>query len=471
MKRLIIALGLLLLSLTGPAFAGNDAVGHNSPGYATSQSGFGQAVDLSANGNGAGTTLPGSKYLTLPTGGPYEFPAGTSWTVEGWIKPSTVASGQAVLSDADSAGHQNWYVSLAGSSLIAGGQGMGDLTGTAINTTVWHHFALVMTSGTAWALYVDGTRAATATGTYAVWPSATVYVGTTYTGAYAYAGLMDEFSFSTTAQYTGATYTVPAAPFANGRAGQVALYHLDSALTDSGGAAGGALTAGTLTPGTPTGNAVPATWTAATGGTGPYTYQLQVAPDVAGGPGTFVNAGSSGSGTSGSATGLSGRTKYWLQVVATDSAGTPATVTYPAVFATTGAATPSGTTYPYTSAAAYGAFASGLGLGYTIYDNVGNTITAHTTSGVVEYGGVYVLHTNFDTTQSGVIVWDAPAGSSPWTSVFSPAWTPGDTVNVTGGATVKVIRRINWLPSTTVPYDLSAPIFTTRKGNTHAKAA
>ena len=436
MKRLIIALGLLLLSLTGPAFAGNDAIGHNSPGYATSQSGFGQAVDLSTNGNGAGTTLSGSKYLTLPTGGPYEFTGGTSWTVEGWIKPSAVTGAQAVLSDADSAGHQNWYVSiLGGGQVIAGAQGMADLNGPTISAGVWHHFALVMTSGTAWALYVDGTRAATGTGTYAVWPSATVFIGTTYTGAYSYAGLMDEFSFSTTAQYTGATYTVPSAPFANGRAGQVALYHLDSALTDSGGAAGGALTAGTITPGTPTGNAIPFSWGPATGGTGPYTYQPTIAPDVAGAPGTFANSGSSTSSLSGSATGLSGRTKYWLQVVATDSAGTPATVTYPAVFATTGAATPSGTTYPYTSAAAYGAFASGLGLGYTIYDNVGNTITAHTTSGVVEYGGVYVLHTNFDTTQSGVIVWDAPPGSSPWTSAFSSAWTPGTTVNVTGGTT------------------------------------
>jgi hypothetical protein len=67
--------------------------------------------------------------------------------------------------------------------------------------------------------------------------------------------------------------------------------------------------------------------TAASGGTSPYTYQFQVAPDVSNSPGSWSNIGSPGSSTSINLPGLTSNTKYWVRCVVTDSAGTPATVT------------------------------------------------------------------------------------------------------------------------------------------------
>lgn len=89
-----------------------------------------------------------------------------------------------------------------------------------------------------------------------------------------------------------------------------------------------ALSAGTLTLGA-TGTTSQALSIATdTGGTPPYSNQLQRAPDVSGAPGTWANVGSAVSGATASFTdtGLTPGTKYWWRVVVTDSAGSPATV-------------------------------------------------------------------------------------------------------------------------------------------------
>jgi len=61
------------------------------------------------------------------------------------------------------------------------------------------------------------------------------------------------------------------------------------------------------------------------GGSTPYSYQLQRAPDVSGSPGTFANVGAPQAGTTWTDSGLTGGATYWYQVVATEDGGGTAT--------------------------------------------------------------------------------------------------------------------------------------------------
>lgn len=71
----------------------------------------------------------------------------------------------------------------------------------------------------------------------------------------------------------------------------------------------------------------------ATGGTAPYTYKLQQAPDSSGVAGTYVDVGTFQSSTRWTVTGLTRNTPYWFRVVSQDAV--PATVTSTAVTTTT----------------------------------------------------------------------------------------------------------------------------------------
>lgn len=101
------------------------------------------------------------------------------------------------------------------------------------------------------------------------------------------------------------------------------------------------LAAGTLSVSSHTATSVTLAIATNTGGTVPYSNQLQVAPDVSGSPGSYSNTGSPVAGATASlpATGLSASTTYWFRVVVTDSAGSPATSTSNAVSQTTDAGT------------------------------------------------------------------------------------------------------------------------------------
>lgn len=77
-------------------------------------------------------------------------------------------------------------------------------------------------------------------------------------------------------------------------------------------------------------------WDVATGGTSPYTYQLQRAPDVSGSAGGYTNVGSGGSALSYADTQLDPGVTYYYQVVVTDSTSpTPNVATSSATSATT----------------------------------------------------------------------------------------------------------------------------------------
>lgn len=83
----------------------------------------------------------------------------------------------------------------------------------------------------------------------------------------------------------------------------------------------GAPTSGTFSLATVTlTTALTGNWTAASGGTPGYTYQMRIAPDIGGSPGTFSNAGASTSGLTATVTGLTQGNTYWLKVNTTDAA-------------------------------------------------------------------------------------------------------------------------------------------------------
>ena len=97
---------------------------------------------------------------------------------------------------------------------------------------------------------------------------------------------------------------------------------------------------GKLTFGTPTQTSVVVSWPAATGGTGPYTYQLQRSADASGGPGTFANVGTAGTALTLTDTGLTSGATYWYQVKAVDTSAALATPTaVPTIAPTGGSAT------------------------------------------------------------------------------------------------------------------------------------
>lgn len=79
------------------------------------------------------------------------------------------------------------------------------------------------------------------------------------------------------------------------------------------------LVSGTTSATIASGTSVALAVTAASGGTGPYNYQFQRAPDVAGSPGSFANVGPNSTSLTYTNTGLTTRTPYWYQCVTTDA--------------------------------------------------------------------------------------------------------------------------------------------------------
>jgi len=62
-------------------------------------------------------------------------------------------------------------------------------------------------------------------------------------------------------------------------------------------------------------------------------------------------------------------------------------------------------------------------LGYTVYDTAGSVLLPRATAGVAELGtsGIYVAAvTNWNSTWSGYVAWDAPLGTFLATSTFTP---------------------------------------------------
>lgn len=93
----------------------------------------------------------------------------------------------------------------------------------------------------------------------------------------------------------------------------------------------GPLAANAVTTTTSGTGAVTVATTAASGGTKPYSYQFQRAPNASGSPGTWANIGTAGTALTYADSTLTQGSTYWYRVTVTDSASTPATSTSAAV--------------------------------------------------------------------------------------------------------------------------------------------
>lgn len=226
------------------------------------------------------------------------------------------------------------------------------------------------------------------------------------------------------------------------------------------------------------------TTTTAVGGVSPYTYQFQQAPDVSGSPGAFANIGPNSSALTLNVAGLSIGQTYWFRVIATDSAGTPATSTSAAVSATTAVPQVSvgtavvtknglvlislvdvngndaaitaidsnptlkvnGTSVPY-ALAIYHTIVAG-GSAYTSGDTISASDGTHTIAGILTVATVNLV--------VGVIT------AVKWRGVWQTNWgTP--TISITtstgSGATVTVVTSPVWTStSKALPFMLLGPI-------------
>lgn len=162
-----------------------------------------------------------------------------------------------------------------------------------------------------------GTQAETITGTHTIWLAETASGLITLTGG---------TSASISNPPTVATNTSLSNTITKGSAaGALTIKDTSTGATATFTVtSGSSLSAGILTVTAFTATAISFAWTAATGGTGPYTYQLQRAPDVAGSPGSWwpVDAGTASPFTE---TPIYPDTKLWYRVVVTDSAAATAT--------------------------------------------------------------------------------------------------------------------------------------------------
>jgi hypothetical protein len=270
-------------------------------------------------GNGL-TVMTDSDYISLPAG-LFDFGTTNPWTIECWLKIGSPVFKLALSCDTVNAiylctdGSGNFSVSLQ--------QGGGPFSsGVVISDGAWHHVAVTNTGGSTVytiKMYVDGVFSGSPVSNLfnSPGPGAIGNIGRfAVAGGFAWPGSIDEIAFWNVQQYT-VNFTPPVAPYTGSEPNLRALYHLQADGTDS--AASSSITAGVISFGEYGPTTVALTWAVPSGGTAPYTYQVQQAPDVAGSPGTFVNVGAPISTLAKLITGLTASTQYWWRVVVTDS--------------------------------------------------------------------------------------------------------------------------------------------------------
>jgi lysophospholipase L1-like esterase len=271
--------------------------------------------------NTALTGVDDSDYVSLPSP-VLGFSAGSSWTVECWVK-TTFSAGTSVFIGSSSSSDlwlgmnpsNTFYVFMNG---FNSGAPFAFTPTTAINDGAWHHVALVMTSGTTINLFVDGTKTTTAQSGTAPTIAAGGCIGRLCVSGFSWRGAIDEVAMWSVAKYTS-SFAPPSSPYVGTEANLLDLYHLDGNANDS-------FTTGSI-------SASPATVVISTAGnvitlTGVGTAWT---PGTPGSP-TFTLSG--GSGASITAQTVASTTSATITVTAGSALGT-LTVTDPSTGATT----------------------------------------------------------------------------------------------------------------------------------------
>lgn len=292
-----------------------------SPTYTTTAQKFGSAALSGGSGSvAAGTTIVSSA---------------TSFTIEAWLKTTVSAVGVAVQISADIwIGQGNNNATNNGYVCAAVGPGLHIYPNVALNDGNWHHVRLC-NDATSSRLYMDGALVGTGaaiTG-FGSSPQFAVRTYPSSTG-FSFAGQVDEVAVWNNAVTTGSTYTVPAAPYTGAETGLLALYHLDSAGTDSSGTT--AATTYTLAgPASGATGVASANFTVTASGT--LASSVTVTPSDASNGGTFSPTSVTlASGSNTSATFVYTPASTGTKTISTTNSGTltdPSAVTYTATAA------------------------------------------------------------------------------------------------------------------------------------------
>jgi hypothetical protein len=224
-------MGGFLCSMVGvkPTVAGRTATTVTANGTAqvdTAQSYFG----------GASALFDGdSDYLSVSSSdGTFNFGTSEDFTIECWIRASTVDEYHTVIASNNSSYASSAVTFTGGASaqkLRLNIQGIGNvlLDTTALSANTWYHVAITR-SGSSWNLWRDGTSVSS--NTNSGWPvnfegNDGFNIGwTRWDGAVAYwTGHIDEFRISSIARYT-TTFTPSASAFVND-ANTLLLIHAD----------------------------------------------------------------------------------------------------------------------------------------------------------------------------------------------------------------------------------------------------
>jgi hypothetical protein len=196
---------------------------------------------------GASAQFVTSGLLQASTDASLTIPAGEDFTIEGWIRPGSVSSTPALLTDRASSNSLpgvNWDISFYNGSylgtrtatlLFETGSGAGSIIiisdNNVFTTNTWYHFAVVRSSNVI-SMYVNGVDVTNnRAGTQSAGIGAgNLNIGGFPNGALMYSGHFDEMRWSNTARYTTG-FTPSTTPFQND-ANTLLLLHMDG--TDGG---------------------------------------------------------------------------------------------------------------------------------------------------------------------------------------------------------------------------------------------
>jgi hypothetical protein len=170
-------------------------------------------------------------YLIVPTDTDIQFTSTESWTVECWVRLSTLIRGRYVISALSLAGapFPGWGIQILGTAdtfaFWDGSNNWRTFNSTIVANT-WYHIAIVSTAGSV-RMYQNGTQQTTTFTAASTINNTTdnLFIGATNDGSLGWPGWIDELRISNSARYS-ANFTPPTAPFQND-ANTLLLLHMD----------------------------------------------------------------------------------------------------------------------------------------------------------------------------------------------------------------------------------------------------
>jgi len=197
------------------------SVGGERPAQFVTTEGDAQIDTAQSYFGGASGLFDGTADLLKTQSSNFAFGSSDDFTIEGWVRVTTAGNDGMFHLDTDSdyfpeaesglaiaprVDNSNW-VYYAGAKYTVTSPN----TVPALNT--WYHVALVRESGTL-SFYVDGDREESRSDTNN-YTGEYMLIGGYYGSGFLFIGNIDEFRVSTSARYSGATYTVPTSAFVN----------------------------------------------------------------------------------------------------------------------------------------------------------------------------------------------------------------------------------------------------------------